>query len=464
MTGTTGYRRYFILIAAALMAIGLQVLFATAQTSDTEVELVGLVEAMDANTITINGQVINLAGTEINTPLTIGAAVQVEGTIGPDGQITAREVGAVDQFEPNAVEVTGVVQSFDGATLALAGLTINAVDAEFDANAVVPGALVRVHIVQGDDGSLTMSEISVVDADNGDDENDDSNDDANDDGNGDNEDAANNENGDDGNDDANDDDDENNGNGNDDNGDLGTLPNDEFEIVGTLESVGNGTITVFGQTVDITQTEIQDALIPGTLVKVHAMFVNGQLVAHEVEFADLDDLEGGNADNGDNGADNEDGNNESVNLISTCGVPAGWTTYTIRSGDSLSSIAVRTGTTVDGLTSGNCISVTQLLLPGQAIAVPQAPVDLGGANNNDDFDNSDNGDNGDNIDAENNDNDDNGDDDNGDDNAGNNDDNGDDNGGNRGPGGGGDDDGGNSGSGGGDDDGGGNSGHGGGDD
>ena len=129
----SGQRRYFILIVVALMAIGLQVVFATAQQPTTsEIELVGFVEAMDATTITVNGQVINLTGAQLNTALSVGAAVEVEGTLDANGQITAREVEAASTFEPNAVEVTGVVQSFDGATLALAGLTINAVGAEFE--------------------------------------------------------------------------------------------------------------------------------------------------------------------------------------------------------------------------------------------------------------------------------------------------------------------------------------------
>jgi LysM repeat protein len=55
--------------------------------------------------------------------------------------------------------------------------------------------------------------------------------------------------------------------------------------------------------------------------------------------------------------------------------PDGWTTYTIQEGDTLSSIALRTGTTVQELLSVNCITNRGMIVVGATIFVPRAPVD-----------------------------------------------------------------------------------------
>ena len=74
---------------------------------------------------------------------------------------------------------------------------------------------------------------------------------------------------------------------------------DEFEIVGTLQQIGNGFIVVAGLPIGIVDAEINDPLIQGGLVKAHLSVVNGQLVAREVERADRGD-EGFEDDSGRN--------------------------------------------------------------------------------------------------------------------------------------------------------------------
>ncbi len=57
----------------------------------------------------------------------------------------------------------------------------------------------------------------------------------------------------------------------------------------------------------------------------------------------------------------------------TCTSPANWTTYTVQSGDTLSSIAASTGTTVTALVSANCLANPDQLTAGQTLYVPTAP-------------------------------------------------------------------------------------------
>ncbi len=183
-------------------------------------------------------------------------------------------------------------------------------------------------------------------------------------------------------------------------------PEDELALVGTLEAITDTSITVSGQVISIIGAEIKDELLVGVLVKVHATLVDGEWVAREVELFSIgdDDRQGIPAD-----------------CVPT--QPAGWTSYTIRAGDTLSDIAERAGSSQDELARANCIRDTRVIIAGVSIFVPREPVPA--SNDNNDNGGNDNGD-------DNNGNDDNGNDDNGngnDDNG--NDDNGnDDNGGN----------------------------------
>src|SRR5687767_12829140 len=99
----------FLLVGLlAALVLALPVLYASAQedaasqSASNTIEFIGIIEAMDANTITVNGQVIDVVSAELNTALTIGAQVKVEGTLNATGGVVAREVNATDDtFEPD---------------------------------------------------------------------------------------------------------------------------------------------------------------------------------------------------------------------------------------------------------------------------------------------------------------------------------------------------------------------------
>ncbi|MEP7291163.1 MAG: LysM domain-containing protein [Chloroflexota bacterium] len=58
----------------------------------------------------------------------------------------------------------------------------------------------------------------------------------------------------------------------------------------------------------------------------------------------------------------------------TCTPPSGWLQYTIEAGDSLGALAEATGSTIQDLINGNCMSDPDTLFTGQLIYVPRSPI------------------------------------------------------------------------------------------
>ncbi len=84
----------FILVAMAFSAIGAMAM-ASSPAAASKNEVVGVITAMDATSITINGTVYNLmVGAEIKGNFMVGDTVKIEFFVNPDGSITAYEVSA----------------------------------------------------------------------------------------------------------------------------------------------------------------------------------------------------------------------------------------------------------------------------------------------------------------------------------------------------------------------------------
>jgi len=280
-----------------------------AQTTTGEVEVVGAIEALGTNTLTVNGLLVDISSAEINTALQLDLTVKVEGVLASDGTITARQVNAVDQgILPDEAEFVGVVDRFDGNTLVVGGIAFDVSGAEISGDIAV-GATVKVHARLLEDGTWTAREVETED--------------------------------------------------NTPEAEATAEPeqNDqagEFEITGTLESVGDGFIVVSGQTISIAGAEIKDMLVPGALVKIHLSLIDGQLVAREVE----------------NARENDDHQDDGV---FDCSLPSGWTTYTVQGDDILSGIAARTDSSVEELAAANCLANPGMIVTGSTVFVPEAP-------------------------------------------------------------------------------------------
>jgi len=219
----------------------------------------------------------------------------------------------------------------------------------------------------------------------------------------------------------------------------------QIEYVGTLNAIGADSVLVDALTFITVNAQMSPALMVGILVKVEGTVVDGVLVAREVRPATADDNsndnsdDNGNDDNGngnsndnsdDNGNDdngNDDNGNDNVAVCPPV-MPNGWTTYTVRAGDSVSRIAQITDTDFDDLVAVNCITNPSTIFVGQVLFVENAARSGGGSDDNGNG-NSNSNDNGDddngNDDGSNSNSNDNGDDDN-DDNGNDNGDNGND--------------------------------------
>jgi LysM repeat protein len=371
-----------LLLGLLLMPTLSMTIMAQDDTAANEVELVGLIEALDMDSITVNGQRILVAAAEINTPLQLGAAVKVEAQVQADLSIRARQINAItgednDDMLPGEIEITGLLSAFDDSTMTIAGLIIDVRGAEIKAGVLV-GEVVRVHASLQVNNQLQAREVERYAGHDDDDSS--LNDNAADDN------ANTNDN--------------SNDNFDDDNSSLNdnmAFTQGEFELRGTLTSVGDGFVVVQGQNISTIGAEIKGTLTVGAMVKVHLAVVNGALVAREVEMA----VRARQGDDDDGGDDDNANSNDNAVVPANCVVsqPAGWTTYTVQSGDTLSGIAQRGGSSVAELALANCITDARFIVVGATLFVPRpvAPAltnqdgsddddDRGSSSNNDDDD------------------------------------------------------------------------------
>lgn len=244
----------------AILFLGLMSgLLVQAQNAADTIELVGTISAVDSNGhIVVNGQTVDLTGAEINAAIAVGELVKVEGAVQANAVILAREVQSPDANDlqnEDEVELVGIVESLDGTSLVVGGITIDLTGAEIAGTPAV-GEIVKVHASFDANGLLVAreAEFGAAFIDDNDD-------------------------------DANEEDPRREG---------------EFEIRGTLEDLGDGFIVVNGMTISTNGAEIKNVLVVGTLVKVHLSNQNGNLVAREVENARDENR------NDDNGQDDRD--------------------------------------------------------------------------------------------------------------------------------------------------------------
>lgn len=252
--------RMVSLLLIAFIALLIFVPAVGAQDDGQTVELVGMIEAMSLNSITVNQQEVNITQAEVNLPLALAALVKVEGALNEDGSITARQINAAPAgAQPGEAELVGTLESINGSAWVVNGQTIDMTGAQVTGAPAV-GQRVRVHVMATGANTWRAREAAALQADPV--------------------------------------------------SPAQTPIVGEFEIVGTLQGISGRTIMVSGQAIDFISAEIKDPLVVGTLVKVHVSLVNGVLVAREIELADSDD---DGDDNGNGNANVSNGNGNSNN-------------------------------------------------------------------------------------------------------------------------------------------------------
>jgi hypothetical protein len=165
---TTSIKRMIPFGIALLVFLTLcfgQVTLAQEATTASQVELVGTIDSVTTTSITINQQTIDTSHAEIRITLEAGLRVKVEGNLQPDGQIVAREVKLADipadTVNVNESEIIGILTSFEGTTMVIAGQTIDVSGAE-----IYPGVGVNETVeakVTLVDGQWIAREVQLAD-------------------------------------------------------------------------------------------------------------------------------------------------------------------------------------------------------------------------------------------------------------------------------------------------------------
>ncbi|MEW6579933.1 MAG: DUF5666 domain-containing protein [Chloroflexota bacterium] len=285
-----------VTVLAAIVALLALASSALAQSPTGEVEVVGVVKAIEGGTtLTVNGLRIDAAGAEIKTAIMVGAAVKVEGTLQPDGTILAREVKAAEDegLLPGESEFIGTLAGLSGTTATVNGLVFDIASAEIEPG-LAAGMVVKVHARLSDGGVWVARAIErFVPAAGGTPE--------------------------------------------------GHVPipagaectqchetqpgvaapsglvkvdDDGLEIIGTLDEIGENYVVVAGQRYDTTGAEMKGALVVGTLVKIELTRLDsGILIAREVKptpfVDDMDDDSDGDGDDDSDDGDSDDSDEDS---------------------------------------------------------------------------------------------------------------------------------------------------------
>ena len=232
-----------------------------------QIEFTGAVEAMAADTWTIDSQSVAItAHTEIKGSIQAGDLVKVHARVGIDGSLTAREIELAGADEPEIpgveVEFRGAVEAMGADAWTIGGMTFRVTATTEIETGIEAGDFVKVHARRQADSSLWAREIEREEDQRRD--------------------------------------------------------GVEVEFSGTVEAMGAGAWTIDGMTVHVTaQTEIEDGIDVGGFVEVHARVeADGSLVAREIKLDESGsgDVGNDNDDNGNNnGDDNQNGNDNGDN-------------------------------------------------------------------------------------------------------------------------------------------------------
>lgn len=145
-----------------------------------EMEIVGVVESLNATQIVINGQTIDISKAEIGKGVAVGMTVRVHATVAQGGMPVAREVSVFNQKpeaedNPKATptgtlttnpgnqkefELTGTLEQVGTDFVVISGQQISTSGAEIKGQLVV-GALVKIH-VSNTSGGLVAREVELA--------------------------------------------------------------------------------------------------------------------------------------------------------------------------------------------------------------------------------------------------------------------------------------------------------------
>jgi len=141
-------------IIAALVVLLASSVFAQSVTL-AQVEWVGLLEAVDGQSITLQGQTLSISGAEVEATLEVGKLVKVEGQVAEDGTITIEEI-YVPRKAIFGIKIEGVISAISAESLTINGLVIDLNGLKLSDDFAV-GVLAKVQV----DGTWAARQVAL---------------------------------------------------------------------------------------------------------------------------------------------------------------------------------------------------------------------------------------------------------------------------------------------------------------
>jgi len=150
---------------------------ATPSVAGEEIEFVGAVVSLGLDSWAIGDRVVAItSATEIKGTIDVGTLVKVHALVESDGSLTAREIEPAeaddledqdddvdDPDDDQDLEFKGVVDSIDGETWVVAGVTFHVPAAALEDGPVAVGDFVEIHAFWADGGLLTALRVRLDD-------------------------------------------------------------------------------------------------------------------------------------------------------------------------------------------------------------------------------------------------------------------------------------------------------------
>lgn len=308
----------------------------------------GAVELVNGSTVIVGGLAFNTAGADIasDSVFKIGELVDIEFSVS-GGAFVVSEIALYDQQRGIIV---GTVDAMQMPQITVGGVTFDASEASIDdtEHALALNALVKLEFGIEPDGIVRAYAIQVKIPAN-----------------------------------------------------VTARSDDYLNVIvaGVVEDLSPNSITIAGVTVDTTDTRVDNEVAVGFPARItfrRSDDTSSTLTPIRVRpLDDLDDLDEviennyGDDDDGDGDSTDDSGDD------TACALPDGWTTYTVRRGDTLGRIASAANSSTGDLVTANCLSSASLIFVGQVLFVPRSiNSGPGSSDDNGSTDDSDNDDNG----------------------------------------------------------------------
>jgi hypothetical protein len=151
----------------------------------SEVVFSGVIEGMDGDLWTINGQTVKVDSSVLRDgPFVVGDTVKVEALVAADGSVTAQRVespSAADLseigtstpavasaqlplvFDDSGTQALGTVESITDTSITIGGQTFAFAPGVEIKGTIAAGAVVKLHFLVSADGSLSVREVEIAD-------------------------------------------------------------------------------------------------------------------------------------------------------------------------------------------------------------------------------------------------------------------------------------------------------------